>query len=89
MPNYNFMDKNDDWLNHLSKYLIDNFANAEEIDIPTKISTDFKMQNIFNMSNVSQIRQMMNKHSMMEANANNNSQSEKDNNNMGENQAAH
>jgi hypothetical protein len=83
------MDKNDDWLNHLSKYLIDNFANAEEIDIPTKISTDFKMQNIFNMSNVSQIRQMMNKHSMMEANANNNSQSEKDyNNNMGEDQAA-
>ena len=62
VPNFNFMDSNDDWLKYLSKYLIDNFASANEIDIPAKISSDFKIQDIFNLSNVSQIRQMMNKH---------------------------
>jgi hypothetical protein len=61
------MDSNDDWLKYLSKYLIDNFASENVIDIPAKISSDFKMQDIFNLSNVSQIRQMMNKHSMIEA----------------------
>lgn len=51
------MDKNDDWLKHLSKYLIDGFTSSEkEEDVPTKIASDFKMKAIFDLSNVSQIR---------------------------------
>ena len=51
------MDKNDDWLKHLSKYLIERFAlSEEEEDVPTKINNDLKMKDIFDLSNVSQIR---------------------------------
>jgi len=62
VPNYNFMDKNDDWLKYLSQYLVERFTQNYEEDVPTKISSDFKIKEIFNLSNVSQIRQMMNKH---------------------------
>lgn len=50
------MDKTDDWLKHLSKYLIERFTQNYEDDVPTIIANDFKMKEIFDLSNVSQIR---------------------------------
>jgi hypothetical protein len=58
------MDSDDDWLKHLSKYLIDRFIEPDEksglqtnfSDVRTLIGSDMRFQEVFNMSNVSQIR---------------------------------
>ena len=63
IPNFNFMDVNDDWLKYLSKYLIERFIEPNEkgeqtnfTDVRTLIGQDLRLKEIFNMSDVSQIR---------------------------------
>jgi hypothetical protein len=55
--------ENDTWLSSLGNYLIDNFAKEGKAqDVRQKISKDFQIENIMNLSRVSQIKQMMHKH---------------------------
>lgn len=66
VPNFIFGDADDDWLDKLKGYLVGEFIESENPgewkDVRTTINRDLKFEEIFNLSTLSQIRQMMNKH---------------------------